>query len=146
MNENCLRGMRCPNSECGSEGPFNIEVVTMVTMSDDGSEDCKVSDGMDWGPDSACGCTECGFSGVCKDFDEEQYDLVITISGRTKSGKTSMALLIRDDHRGGFVEVQDRDVAQSSRLIGITRDLLEKRLANKKVLVKTVQTNKKGPA
>ena len=70
MNENCLAGMKCPS--CGSEGPFEIEVVTMVTMHDDGSDDYHHKGrALDWGPHSACECGECGYSGQAHNFKEE---------------------------------------------------------------------------
>jgi len=64
-NTNCLEGMQCPDEECKSYGPFRIEVVTVVTMYDNGSGN---TEDMDWGDDSFCECKECRLSGKVKDF------------------------------------------------------------------------------
>jgi len=64
-NTNCLAGMKCP--KCGSLGPFKIDVVTTVLMSDDGSDSCIDSD-VRWADDSPCICVACDFNGASKDF------------------------------------------------------------------------------
>jgi hypothetical protein len=66
-NTNCLAGIRCP--ECGSEGPFIIEVTQQVVMSDDGSEDyCPLH----WDEESYMQCVECDFDGTAADFKEQE--------------------------------------------------------------------------
>jgi len=64
-NTNCLENMRCPNPDCGSEGPFEIRAEANFIVSDDGTGD--YSD-VCWEEDSSCSCTECRFSGMIKDF------------------------------------------------------------------------------
>lgn len=57
-NTNCLQGMQCPN--CKSDGPFFIEVSTLVLMSDDGWIcDANGSDNT-WEDTSYCRCDDCG--------------------------------------------------------------------------------------
>jgi hypothetical protein len=69
-NVNCLEGMRCPNPNCGSYGPFRIDASVTVTVTDEGTED----DGSDyeWNRDSFCHCPECGQPGTIKTFTEEE--------------------------------------------------------------------------
>lgn len=64
-NTNCLEGFACP--QCGSEGPFNISVNTMVQMFDDGSED--VPSDQEFGGDALCVCVNCDKEGRVVDFD-----------------------------------------------------------------------------
>lgn len=64
-NENCLEGMRCNN--CKSLGPFKIGAMSLVTMTDEGSEEVESPD---WDNDSYCLCVECGFEGRVKEFQE----------------------------------------------------------------------------
>ena len=52
--ENCLEGMRCPN--CGSYGPFLIEIKTTALVCDDGIEEYGDAE---WDADSWCTCQEC---------------------------------------------------------------------------------------
>lgn len=62
-NSNCLEGMRCP--KCCSYGPFSIESVCMVLMTDDGDEDVT---GIEWHDQSRCSCANCDHAGEVKDF------------------------------------------------------------------------------
>jgi len=141
-NENCLAGMKCP--ECESEGPFDIEVVTMVTMHDDGSEDCKVGDGMDWGPKSACACQRCSYSGEADDFREEEVALTIVIMGKAKSGKTSAALLLasRLQEYGAHTLVKDDDYIPGSKSKKMMVAHLRNTFNTKKIVIQTSQTHK----
>jgi hypothetical protein len=63
-NTNCLAGMQCP--KCRSEGPFKIEVTSVIKMSDEGAE--GDADHTDWGDDSYCECCQCAFAGKVGDF------------------------------------------------------------------------------
>ena len=63
-NTNCLEGIKCPN--CGSEGPFIIEVRTQVMMHDDGSEDYNGD--IHWDDNSYMRCFECDEDGPAKHF------------------------------------------------------------------------------
>ena len=68
MNTNCLKGIQCP--ECGSEGPFVIEVSTTVLMSDDGWDE-HVSDTI-WEDTSYCRCDDCDHVGEVADFKQKE--------------------------------------------------------------------------
>ena len=68
MNTNCLKGIQCP--ECGSEGPFRIDVSTTVTMHDDGWDE-NVSD-TTWEDHSWCCCDACDCVGVVADFKQQE--------------------------------------------------------------------------
>jgi len=63
VNDNCLSGMRCP--KCRSLGPFSIAVTTVAVVHDDGSDETGE---LNWDDSSRCGCRECPFVGVVKDF------------------------------------------------------------------------------
>lgn len=72
-NSNCLTGFRCP--ECGSEGPFSIEALSLFTVYDEGTDDHS---DVQWDDNSYCQCVECCHSGTVLTFqsteDEEQDD------------------------------------------------------------------------
>lgn len=70
-NTNCLEGLRCPNEKCQSLGPYEIEVTTMLTVSDDGGGD---TENHEWDDESACRCVECGFSGSVEHFRLDRDD------------------------------------------------------------------------
>lgn len=55
INENCLVDVACP--ACGSRGPFNIAVCTVVEMSDYGSEDAG---DIQYDERSHANCPSCG--------------------------------------------------------------------------------------
>lgn len=67
-NENCLDGMQCP--QCGSEEPFRIEVITQVTMYDEGSDPWEGGDQY-WDKHSYCRCIACDRDGTVNDFRKE---------------------------------------------------------------------------
>lgn len=62
-NENCLKGMRCP--ECSSEGPFKIAVTAMAEVHDDGTDEIR---DVEWNDAATCKCKECGHVGKVVDF------------------------------------------------------------------------------
>jgi hypothetical protein len=64
-NKNCLAGMRCPN--CGDYGPFNIQVVTMAVVNDDGVDE---TGDQEWDDVSPCVCRGCNLEATVKDFRE----------------------------------------------------------------------------
>jgi len=66
-NANCLKAKKCP--KCGSYGPFNICVKTVVKMSDSGDRGFSE---LDYGPTSTAGCCTCGYSGIWKSFDDPE--------------------------------------------------------------------------
>lgn len=72
-NSNCLTGFRCP--ECGSEGPFSIEALSLFTVYDEGTDDHS---DVQWDDNSYCQCVMCGDSGKVRNFqsteDEEEED------------------------------------------------------------------------
>jgi len=75
MNDNCLRGWKCP--ECGSEGPFKIysvEITADVIMSDEGTVEESVRN-TDWGDYNPTECMVCGHEGNVLDFRPERRNL-----------------------------------------------------------------------
>jgi len=68
-NDNCLAGMQCP--QCGSEGPFVMEVTTLVLMSDEGNDPWWNDGGgveTQWNNASYCQCRACAYQGTVADF------------------------------------------------------------------------------
>lgn len=59
---NILDGMACP--KCKQDENFDISVTSLVTFTDDGTED---SQGYEWGEDSYINCPECDWEGMVKD-------------------------------------------------------------------------------
>ena len=55
---NCLAGMRCPNPECASVGPFKIMIRMVVAVYDDGTDYESLGD-TEFANDSLCTCPEC---------------------------------------------------------------------------------------
>lgn len=68
-NDNCLAGMRCP--QCKSYGPFMIEVMLWVEMTDDGCDFSETNDS-DWDENSRIACPLCSTQGTVKDFTEKK--------------------------------------------------------------------------
>ncbi len=66
-NENCLEGMRCPNPDCGSYGPFQIRAEASFTVADDGTDDYE---DVEWSDESWCRCIECQHCATVKDCKE----------------------------------------------------------------------------
>lgn len=64
-NDNCLAGMACP--QCGSEGPFRIEVQVLVTVFDSGTDFDRVGD-IDWSDDAYATCAQCDWDGIAEDL------------------------------------------------------------------------------
>lgn len=64
-NDNVLEGMRCPS--CGSEGPFDIQVMMMVTVYDSGTEMSKHSQ-TEWEDTSYATCDSCYWEGTAGDL------------------------------------------------------------------------------
>lgn len=62
-NENCLLGFEC--QECGSFGPFRVEVTTMMELTDAGS---LHHGDFDYEGDSRCECMTCDHSAKVRDF------------------------------------------------------------------------------
>ena len=63
QNDNCLIGMQCP--KCSSLGPFEIDVITTLTVNDDGTGDAN---GAEWEDESRCQCSNCKHSATVADF------------------------------------------------------------------------------
>ena len=63
VNDNCLRGIRCP--KCKSTEPFNITASCEAQVYDDGVTDTF---DFDWDDDASCECGECGFTGEVQKF------------------------------------------------------------------------------
>ena len=65
-NSNFLQGKRCP--KCGSFGPFSVEAVRYVEVSDDGTQD--TGNDTEFGSDSAASCCSCFFDARWGRFDD----------------------------------------------------------------------------
>jgi hypothetical protein len=67
-NVNCLEGWACPR--CGNEDEFNIQVLSTVRLTDDGTDAYAVDDGggAEWDDDSYVQCVECDLEGIVADF------------------------------------------------------------------------------
>lgn len=64
-NTNCLKGMQCPNGDCGSFGPYRIGVTTVAEMWDDGSDG---TEDMEFEDASYCQCVMCSHEGSVSNF------------------------------------------------------------------------------
>lgn len=67
-NTNCLEGFKCP--KCGYDKEFRIEVSTVLTFTDAGSNDEGADN--EWQDDSYCECTVCDHAGKVSDFRREE--------------------------------------------------------------------------
>ena len=69
-NVNCLSGMRCPNKECGSYGPFHITLLVCMEVGDDGNgPECGDSE---WDDGNTIYCPACDRKGVVSDFKDPE--------------------------------------------------------------------------
>ena len=64
-NEGVLEGLACPM--CEDQGPFDIEVLRWVTVSDSGDTDDEGGD-TTWEDDSRIRCLACGHEGTILTF------------------------------------------------------------------------------
>jgi hypothetical protein len=64
-NENCLKGIRCP--QCGNQDRFLIVARIMVDVTDAGA-DIANGPGMEWDEDSLTICPECDRDGPLREF------------------------------------------------------------------------------
>lgn len=62
-NTNCLEGMRCP--ECQSLEPFAIQIKTVATVYDSGT---NATENHEWEDYSPCICEKCGHSSTVRAF------------------------------------------------------------------------------
>ena len=60
---NYILGYKCP--KCESVEPFYIEVITLATVWQDGTEETH---GFSWDENSFCECVECNHTGRVEDF------------------------------------------------------------------------------
>lgn len=74
------------------------------------------------------------------------YDLTITVSGRPGKDKTTVAQLINDTLliAGLKVEIEDNSFSKDEKIAPFNLRVDELRKKNLKVLIKTVQTNRKA--
>jgi DNA-directed RNA polymerase subunit RPC12/RpoP len=70
-NENCLRGIRCPN--CGNQDRFLIVAAILAEVTDDGADIAKHSD-VEWDDDSHTRCPECNQDGPLATFHANQEE------------------------------------------------------------------------
>lgn len=71
-NTNCLEGMRCPN--CGSYGPFHIDVTISVLVLDSGAYD--EGGDYEWHGHTHCRCHGCNHDGTVATFTEPEDETV----------------------------------------------------------------------
>jgi len=76
-NTNWLKGLACPR--CGSPGPFYVDTLLTLTVTDDGPV-AYDQDNAAWGPQSGCVCPACGQSGCVADFTKKEP------AGRRRAG------------------------------------------------------------
>jgi hypothetical protein len=123
-NTNCLENIQCP--ACGNEESFRIAATTIVTVTDDGTED---HGDMEWDDDSYAECAKCHRHGTLKDFEVTTQPLseceADSPSAADPAKKPYSVLLLYPDYvtDGGtetyyaFVEAPDPNaaVAQATR-------------------------------
>lgn len=68
-NDNCLNNIACP--ECGSRDRFRIEMKSIFTLRDDGTDGYEDTD---WGQNAYCQCGECQHEGKVRDFTFSRLD------------------------------------------------------------------------
>lgn len=71
-NTNCLRGIRCPNEDCHSTGPFQIEARATFEVTDYGTE--QVCGSIQWESDSHIHCVMCSERGLVSEFEIDPVD------------------------------------------------------------------------
>lgn len=64
-NENCLKGIRCP--ECGQEDVFKILGTAVFVVTDEGTDEFYEAE---WDDTSTTRCPECNFVGAMRAFQE----------------------------------------------------------------------------
>ena len=64
-NDNCLKGIRCP--ECGNEDRFLIAATILADVTDDGADIAAHTD-MEWDETSATRCPNCGHAAPLATF------------------------------------------------------------------------------
>ena len=62
-NDNCLTNIACP--ECGNRDQFRIEMKSVFTLRDDGTDGYEDTD---WGRNAYCQCGQCQHEGKVCDF------------------------------------------------------------------------------
>ena len=90
-NNNCLKGMACP--ECKQDDRINVAYTATTTVYDDGTEESGWHSGMEWGDDSVADCPECSFSGYWSDFykDEDTDREILSVHAMTdRDGRPKM--------------------------------------------------------
>ena len=70
-NTNCLEDIQCP--ACGNEESFRIAATTIVTVTDDGTDD---PGDMEWDDESYAECAGCFRHGTLKDFEVTDRDRI----------------------------------------------------------------------
>ena len=62
-NDNCLTNIACP--ECGNRDQFRIEMKSVFTLRDDGTDGYEDTD---WGRNAYCQCGQCQHEGKVRGF------------------------------------------------------------------------------
>jgi hypothetical protein len=71
-NTNCLEDMICP--ECGSRGPFGIEMSAIIMLHDEGTDEHGDTE---WDDNSACNCDDCQYKGQAGQFKAPGLDAML---------------------------------------------------------------------
>ncbi len=79
-NDNCLTNIACP--ECGNRDPFRIEMKSVFTLRDDGTDGYEDTD---WGRNAYCQCGECKHEGKVRDFAFPGLDDLLRSANESKS-------------------------------------------------------------
>lgn len=88
VNDNCLEGMMCPNSNCRSGGPYRIAATAIFEVEDDGTGDYQ---DVEWTAHSFCECVACKHRGTVGEFEkafdawEERHGEIDALPGMPKA-------------------------------------------------------------
>ena len=78
-NGNCLTNIACP--ECGNRDQFRIEMKSVFTLRDAGTDDYEDTD---WGQNAYCQCGECKHEGKVRDFTFAGLDDLLQSANESK--------------------------------------------------------------
>ncbi len=79
-NDNCLTNIACP--ECGNRNQFRIEMKSVFTLRDDGTDGYEDAD---WGQNAYCQCGECQHEGKVRDFTFAGLDDLLQSANASKA-------------------------------------------------------------
>lgn len=77
-NKNCLINIACP--ECGNRDQFRIEMKSVFTLRDDGTEGYEDTE---WERNDYCQCSQCQREGKVRDFTFPDLDDLLHVPNET---------------------------------------------------------------